>query len=525
LSPGASWAPLPDGLIVALGSWYGTARGQEAVALRDQLLTGAEPTASLLVQRLLTRRVLTRWHAPEPLCGPPGDAAGLIVDERALTPALVGPYVEPGRTGCPECWRLRRASLTKLPFAYRTLLAEGRAFAAGPERRAELKAAAVRAAARGETGVAYELTAYGLIRHPFLPVPGCPDCGGSGHCAKRLELDQLMVSSLTGPVVSLTATSVATGMTVVARGVSIDLAHRTTRLIGAQGHAATETEARQRALGEFAERLAMSEPPFTQAAQGCPLSGHTVEVRDLATGQRARMPATGYYLHPPACEFNAKPDRPSTNGAAAGADYWSAAARGLLELLERDALMLTWRWDLRRPRWGAYTDLSYLHGVPTLVCQHHGAVGSAADRTLAAAARRASAEAHAVHSWLKDGQPADDIADFTDHALYYLKPSRRDQLTRLLPDDSPHSAAPDLPSDDQALVELLANRLAGHGIRVYAADLSTPWMLASGLHVVVVRSPQLYPLELGFGSAEVAEGLRWRVGAARPALLDPVPLA
>lgn len=534
LAPGASWAPLPDGLIVALGTWYGMARGHEAAALRDRLLTGAAVGDSPLVRRLLRKGVLAHGPAAKLLPGPAGDTTGLIVDQRAITPVILGPHVEPGRTGCLECWRLRRASLTTRPVAYRTLLADGRARAADPERRARLEAAAARAAALGEPGVAYEVRGPDLIRHPFLPVPGCPECGGTPEPAAGSELERLMVSSLTGPVVSLTtaadpvadpAADSAVEPAAVAQGVCVNLAHGTTRVIAAQGHAGTLAEARQRALHEFAERMAMSEPPFPPADVGCPLRGRTVQVRELATGRRSQAPAGDYYLHPAACEFSARPDRPSTNGAAAGSDFWSAAARGLLELLERDALMLTWRWNLRCPRWGGYTDLSHLHGVPTLVCRISGAVGSAADRTLGAAARRARAEARAVHGWLRHEQPTDDIADFTDHARYYLHPARREQLARLLPDESPRVPAPELPSDDRALVERLAKRLAGGGIQVWAADISTAWMRASGLHVVVVRSPQLYPLELGFGSAEVAERLRWRVGAAGSPNLDPVPLA
>jgi ribosomal protein S12 methylthiotransferase accessory factor YcaO len=334
-----------------------------------------------------------------------------------------------------------------------------------------------------------------------------------------------MVSALTGPVVSLTQSEANAAFTVIARGVAVDLAHHATRRIGGQACRGSNTEASELALSEFAERMAMSEPPFPPNSGECPLVGHMVEATELATGRRLRAPAADYYLHPETCEYNARPDRPTTSGAAAGSDYWSATARGLLELLERDALMLTWRWNMRRPGWHQYTDLSYIHGVPTLVCQLSGAVGSAADRTLRCAARRASAEARAVRDWLSGEQPQDSIAAFTDHALYYLHSSRREQLRRLLPDGTDRAPVADLPRDARRLVGLLAGRLASRGIQVYAADISAPWMLSSGLHVVVTRSPQLYPLELGFGSAAVAERLRWRAETTGPPLLDPVPLA
>lgn len=620
LAPGASWAPLKDGLIVSVGSWYAVARGPVADTLRCQLpgpayLPGA--ASSPLARQLIEAGALVT--VPDAVPGEQGrdrpgnlaeqiaaelgaewaaavarsglsvavvndDAAEvnrrqirdgrpwLLVEGRAVTPVTIGPLFVPGQTGCLECWWTRCASLTSRPREYRSLLAGRRAVPAGAGQQRAIAGAAAAVVRRwlsgpaaAVAGAAYELAGAAcdgagaapdaggpsLRRHPFLPVPGCPVCAGTGR-PERSRPGLLMISTRAGPVVRLTrARSSGSEWAAAARGVTVDTAHGTTRVTAGDGRGRSAAQATRRALHEFAERMAMSEPPAGRAGpggpDGCPLAGQMIAVQELASGERTWAPAADYYLHPRTC-LPGPALRPTTNGAAAGAGFWAAAERGLLELLERDALILTWRWGLPRSRWVApwpqqpgvtatYTDLSQVHGVPTIACIVSGtnqgrtvrAVGSAAARTAGAAARHALSEARSVYQWLAEAAPdAGPIKEFTDHARYYLRPERRDVLLRLQPDSGPAAGQPGEvpgPGGSREFVRSLAHRLAERGIHVYAADLTTPWMRAVGLRVVVVRSAQLYPLELGTGSAAVAERLRWRVGLAGPPFLEPLPLA
>ncbi|BCB82886.1 hypothetical protein Psuf_001990 [Phytohabitans suffuscus] len=424
-------------------------------------------------------------------------------------------------------------------------------------------------------GVAHEIATtadgYRVVRHPYLPVAGCPACGGRQRAGRGTGgLRRAVVSPLAGPVLTLTETGSADGgWHAAARGVTIDTVHGSTLTVGGDGRAPTRGGARRRALAEFVERMALSEPAppprtgddrtlwTTSAAAGeppdCPLEGAAVVVRDLATGERGLARAGDFHLHPESCALSRGPRRPSTSGAAAGGGLWTAIERGLFELLERDALMLAWRFDLPRPQWpygdpapaadltARYTDLSYLHGVPTVVCVVTGtgegggirAVGSASDRTAAAAARRALGEAVAVHRWLRhDEVPGETMTftRFTDNAVHYLHPDRRHLVDRLAPDGRPGWAAetggPRVEGTSRQVVAAVAGQLLARGIRVYAADLTPAWARGAGLRVAVTRSPHLYPLELGPAAEPAAEMFRWRLpGGAGPAFPQPVPLA
>ncbi|MFC0529788.1 TOMM precursor leader peptide-binding protein [Phytohabitans kaempferiae] len=686
LAPFASWAPLPSGLVVSLGSWYATATGPEAGMLRDDLLTspaeGEEavlsPAAagSPLARRLAERGIFTsaagtpsslrelalaRPEAEPPSgdhdseirgigvhgAGPladltarllseelhgtaapgfrpvrrterapdsadalsvlvvdqaPVDArsaeigqtladfnqralrAGtpwLLLDGRAATPLTVGPLVVPGRTGCLECWWLRRAGFTRRPDAFRALLAGRRAGQLHGWARHAVAVVAVAMVATWarsgcRTGVAHEIAAtrdgYRVLRHPYLPVAGCPACGGRQRRGRRPGgLRRTVVSALAGPVVKLTETgSDEVGWQAAARGMTMDTTHGSTLTVGGDGRAPTRHAARRRALAEFVERMTLSEPAPLPPAGGdrtlwttdtrpagethdCPLEGAAVEVRDLATGERGLARASGFHLHPVGCALGTGPRRPSSSGAAAGDGLWTAIERGLFELLERDALMLAWRWDLPRPQWpygdpapaaglrARYTDLSYLHGVPTIVCVVTGrgegrvasAVGCATDRTPARAARRALGEAVAVHGWLRHDDVPDEamtFTQFTDNARYYLHPDRCHLVDRLAPDGRAgrpaDGAGPCLDGGSRQVAESVAARLLDQGIKVYAADLTPAWTRGTGLRVAVTRSPHLYPLELGPVTEPAAEMFRWRLpDGAGPAFLQPVPLA
>ncbi|MET7333183.1 YcaO-like family protein [Nonomuraea sp. NPDC005650] len=390
--------------------------------------------------------------------------------------------------------------------------------------------------------------------------------------ARRPELADRLVSRRTGPVIRVEETAPEQGgaWRVAVAGASVDRVHPAVRPATGGSRAPSRDEARRKAFSEFAERLVLQEPPYptgSPASDGdCPLTTMPLHVRELATGDTRVHPAAGYYLHPASCPLAGRSDRPSSNGAAAGESYWQAVERGLLELLERDALMTTWRYGLRPPRLSpagfaddeteellrrgfrlSLVNLSAAHGIPTVVCLLRGrvdgradgqavaTVGSAADRTLSRAVARAAGEAvsvlEACAHHLASG-PSGELAldDFVEHAFHYLDPGRIGLLDRLDSATAVDSEAPELAGDSRTLVEEIAAGLAAREISVYAADLTPPWLAAMGTRTVVTRSPDLYPLELGHGSPALAGRLARH--ASRRALVDatrvhlePVPLA
>ncbi|MEV6033992.1 YcaO-like family protein [Nonomuraea sp. NPDC052116] len=392
-------------------------------------------------------------------------------------------------------------------------------------------------------------------------------------------LEQALVSARTGPVFEVTEhaphTHGGADWLVIASGVAVDRLHGAYIPTSGAGRSPHKAWARRNALYECAERLALREPPGrgpAPAGPDCPLAGRTIPVRDLASGTMLERPAGDFYLHPPPCPRAAGPDRPTSNGAAAGDSYWSAVERGLLELLERDALMTTWRFGLRPPRLPAddlvpdqvealrgqgltltLADLSPLHDLPTVVSVAGGqvdghqvrTVGSAADRTLRRAAARAAVEAGSVHQVaaerLRLGRHEElTFADFIDHAFYYLDPDKA-RLLDLLdsgPVTTARAAAPgddskqnDSKQDDsEQNVRALAERLARGGVALHVADITPAWLRPHGIHTIVARSPDLYPLELGPGSPDLARRLRRHPArealvSGRPVNLAPIPLA
>lgn len=156
----------------------------------------------------------------------------------------------------------------------------------------------------------------------------------------------------------------------------------------------------------------------------------------------------------------------TSNGAAAGRNPAAACLAGLLELLERDALMLMWYHRLKFPfltidpasrvgqRIGSaircsrleirVIDLTEIHNVPLVaavargrVDDHHlYGVGGAAAMRLDEAIWKAVKEAASFHSWqrrqlAREGvrrlQP-EQVRSFRDHLLYYMDTEHQHEL-------------------------------------------------------------------------------------------------
>lgn len=200
--------------------------------------------------------------------------------------------------------------------------------------------------------------------------------------------------------------------------------------------------------------------PFTSAA---PVSW--IDGLDLRTGGPALLPAQLVLLN-----SNREPEEPpiayaTSSGLACHSTIAEATLGGMLELLERDAVMIAWHAGLSLPRLDLDADpelaaavrrhiaatglryhaidLSAINGVPTVLAaaineeSPIGAlgIGAASAPTLAQAAIKALLEAYQTRTWSKSIQRseprvADDadlgraIVDFDDHVRYYADPER-----------------------------------------------------------------------------------------------------
>jgi ribosomal protein S12 methylthiotransferase accessory factor len=255
----------------------------------------------------------------------------------------------------------------------------------------------------------------------------------------------------------------------------------------------------------------------------------------------------------------------TSNGLACRPTREEAVLAGLLELVERDAFMITWENRLSHPRleWGsaydlvawerryfapsgleyAAVDLSEFWDVPTVmgVVRAEGAVGAlgvgaAAATTVADAWRGALAEAFAVRAWARSellASPgrvfADDYSDvtsFADHVVFHGDPRNRAAAAFL--DASqvgrPVSCVSPLPTSTPLdAIRAICRRLALRGVRAYAVDVTTVDVAQAGLHVVKVVAPELCALSAAHG-ARFLGGRRLR-RAAYDLGLVPRPLA
>jgi ribosomal protein S12 methylthiotransferase accessory factor len=253
---------------------------------------------------------------------------------------------------------------------------------------------------------------------------------------------------------------------------------------------------------------------------------------------------------------------PTSSGLACHADPWQALYAALLEVIERDAVMITWltrrgatplrsalRWTARRgnavrfdraPEEYRLYRLDSPTGVPVAFAVARGveqqpgaAVGAAAHPSLPHACRKALVEAHQTMQWathmLAEGRTAaasaDQVQDLDAHVAYYLDPARASAFDFL---DAGSAGAegpavdlahlPALPAPEAACRRLVAV-LAAAGVDSYAVDVTAPEIRAAGLWVIRAVVPALYPLLVGTGPRPEHP----RLPAAAPANPDPHP--
>ncbi|MET8151561.1 YcaO-like family protein [Actinoplanes sp. NPDC049668] len=250
----------------------------------------------------------------------------------------------------------------------------------------------------------------------------------------------------------------------------------------------------------------------------------------MRTGEPCWVPAVLVYMH-----FSPHGGERITNSISTGAatypDPATAVCGALCEVIERDAISLTWLQQLALPRieldavgpqlqryldlcadrdmtiqlFDATTDV----GIPTVygvsVAPDHPScrtvVSCATSLDPQVAAAKAICETVSVRIALQDQRPpSDDVRTFTgvsDGAAYMCVPERAAAFDFLL--NSPArrrlSELPNLSTGDPtADLRLVLSRLADCGMDAYVVDLTTDEALRAGMTVVRAVVPGLQPL-------------------------------
>ena len=247
----------------------------------------------------------------------------------------------------------------------------------------------------------------------------------------------------------------------------------------------------------------------------------------------------------------------TSSGLAAGRTPTRALLRALQELIERDALMVTWLHGVPGRRVepptrhmhevaGLGGEIACIDATPAYSPHPVALVAGTLPlrgiprHSLGAACRATWAEAveKAYLEWLqgvifvayyRDAHPGlelrspRDVRTFDDHAVYYsLHPEEWKRIPLLAGD-----AAPPPPDADQSL-EALVRALRHAGIRLLYRELTTIDVLQAGVHVVRALAPELAPIHcdaewplLGGTVADVERRYPW---VDRDALRFPSPL-
>ena len=283
---------------------------------------------------------------------------------------------------------------------------------------------------------------------------------------------------------------------------------------------------------------------------------------ELASGAGAWLPAQLVYLPPepvgPQIAYS------TSSGLAAAATEADAVLAALLELIERDAFMVSWSNRLSLPlldwaddpeiaeldralfaptrhRYSAI-DASAFFAIPAVIGIVHGppgelgavGVGAAAAPRVATAFHKALTEAFSVREHVRDSlveDPAllpaapEDVFTFDDHMRFYGTAERAAGAAFLdaSPARRPSAGVPPLPgADAEAQVRQVLRCLAARGVSAYAVDVTAPDIREAGLHVARVVCPELCALDV-VHRARFLGGVRL-YRAAYDAGLAPRPL-
>lgn len=258
----------------------------------------------------------------------------------------------------------------------------------------------------------------------------------------------------------------------------------------------------------------------------------------LPDGEPAWLPAQ--LVHLGAAGDEPRICRTTSSGLACHTDRAEAALSALLEVIERDAFMLTWKARLTWPLldWGAHAeltdfearfigptglraravDLSRVWDVPCAAAVVRSdaretaplGVGAAAGATIERAVSKALDEAVRVRTWAealrRHADPAPDpcdIRDFDDHIRFYADRRNAARVTFL--DESRRrrdvACVPPLrgaSADEQVTTACLL--LARRSASAYLVDVTSPDVRDAGVSVVRVVAPELCALDVEHGA-------------------------
>lgn len=268
-------------------------------------------------------------------------------------------------------------------------------------------------------------------------------------------------------------------------------------------------------------------------------------VQELSSGESYWAPSQLLYLYPTDPHDSASSIAYSTStGLAFHSTPAEAILSGIYELVERDAFMITWYNQLSLPRIEIESDpvlarfmrrhiapsgievhlinLTDFLGVPTVlgvsVNPHSSlatvALGASSGPTLRAAAQSAALESLQTRNWVKaeqrDGNALDpealdlekDIRSFEDHIRLYAGEHGREIASFLIQSDDtvridevPVDFSGKNPNEEIANV---VDHLAGEGVRLFAADMTSPDVLEARGAVFKVVSPDVQMLDVGY---------------------------
>jgi ribosomal protein S12 methylthiotransferase accessory factor len=255
-----------------------------------------------------------------------------------------------------------------------------------------------------------------------------------------------------------------------------------------------------------------------------------IEGVSLPEGRPVWLPAqlvhlAGHESERPIC-------RTTSSGLACQASAAEATLAALLELLERDAFMITWKARLSWPsldwrgherlteferaflrptglQWRA-VDLSAFWDIPIVAAVVRGGetlgVGAAAGVTVDRAVTKALDEAARVRTWAlalrAHGQvasTADEVEEFDDHVRFYAH-SRNTSRVEFLDGSRRRRRVESVPTirgrTAEARIETICRRLARRRVTAYAVDVTAPDVREAGLAVVRVIAPELCALDV-----------------------------
>jgi ribosomal protein S12 methylthiotransferase accessory factor len=229
----------------------------------------------------------------------------------------------------------------------------------------------------------------------------------------------------------------------------------------------------------------------------------------------------------------------TSNGLATGADLSDAAMRATLELIERDAFMLSWYCRLPGQeldvdgsldpgtetvlemvrQQGAQISFYLLNAgvhVPTVLCIARGdgktwpgaTLGLGCHLNLRTAVRKAVLELGQTgpefcRTMVSGDEPVPrspgDVQTFRQHGLFYLPAERNCAFDFLHDAGKPPIRVRDLSQPEEMSLAVLVERLQAGGVRVAVVDLTTAALYASGFSVVRALGENTQQIHCGFG--------------------------